>query len=389
MSRKSFRHIFFGFSILAVAIGLNELPANAGTQNAAIAHPAAKGSSALGSAPIEVSASAQTSTQASATGDRVAARTVLPELAQPSAPETSAPETSESTFLTQRMLLAQSTTSPTPPRQATPYETNPNTNPNATPSRPTTPDTTAPSTVTPGANSPELSPTQTLPEQTPSSQTVPPSADSNPSAPPPIAPGDPSSTSPTSPTPGVDITPSGGSTPSQTSPQQTSPPTSGADRTPPGTFTPDTSNVSPGRSTRSGSSYIGVGGNIGLGSGGTALGESSFSVFSKLGLTRNVSVRPSVLVNDNPTILLPLTLDFTPRITGVTEGLSSEIGRRVSPFIGAGIAISTANDVSVDFLATAGVDVTISRQFTGTAAVNATLFDNPAVGLQLGIGYNF
>ena len=379
MSRERFQHIFFGLGVLAVAIGLNELPADAGTQSVAIANSAAKSSSALGSEPIEVSASSQTSAQASATGDRVTTTTALPELAQPSAPETS-----ESTFLTQRMLLAQTTTSPTPPRQATPYETNPDTNPNATPSRPTAPDTTAPGAATPGANSPELSPTQTLPEQTPSSQTVPSPMDSNPSAPPPIEPGNPSSTSPTSPTPGIDITPSSGSTPSQTSPQ-----TPGADRTPPGTFTPDTSNVSPGRSTRSGSSYIGVGGNIGLGSGNTALGESSFSVFSKVGLTRNVSVRPGVLVNDNPTILLPLTLDFTPRITGATEGLSSEIGRRVSPFIGAGIAISTANDASVDFLATAGVDVTISRRFTGTAAVNATLFDNPAVGLQLGIGYNF
>ncbi len=374
MNHRSFRHILFGLSLVAVAIGASELPARAGAESMAIANPTAKSSSALGSEPIEVSASSS----ASAAGDRVAASTALPELAQPSAPERS-----ESTFLTQRMLLAQTTTSPSPqpPRQATPYETNPDTNPNAAPSRPTAPDTTAPGAVPPGATSPELSPTQTLPEQTPPSPIPPTSTDSNPSAPPPIAPGDPSSGSPQ---PGVEITPSGGSTPSPTSPQ-----TPGTDRTPPGTFNPDTNNVSPGRATRSGSSYIGVGGNIGLGSGNTALGEGSFSVFSKVGLTSNVSVRPGVLVNDNPTILLPITLDFTPRITGATEGLSSEIGRRVSPFIGAGIAISTANDASVDFLATAGVDVTISRRFTGIAAVNATLFDNPAVGLQLGIGYNF
>jgi hypothetical protein len=375
MSRKSFRHIFFGFSILAVTIGFNELPANAGTQNAAIANSTAKSSSALGSEPIEVS----TSSQIPAAGARVSASIALPELIQPNVPETS-----ESTFLTQRMLLAQSTTSPSPlpPRQATPYETNPDTNPNATPSRPTAPDTT-----TPGANSPGLSPTQTLPEQTPPRpvppRPVPPSpTDLNPSAPPPIAPGDPA---PPTQAPGVDISPSGGSTP----PPAPEPPAPGTDRTPPGTFNPDTNNVSPGRATRSGSSYIGIGGNIGLGSGNTALGEGSFSVFSKVGLTSNVSVRPGVLVNDNPTILLPVTLDFTPRITGASESLSADIGRRVSPFIGAGIAISTANDASVDFLATVGVDVAISRRFTGTAAVNATLFDNPAVGLQLGIGYNF
>jgi hypothetical protein len=375
MNRRSFRHILFGLSLVTVATGFSELPARAGTENAAIANPAARTSSALGSEPIEISASSLPSTA----GDRLAATTALPELAQPSAPATS-----ESTFLTQRMLLAQSTTSPTPlpPRQATPYETNPNTNPNATPSRPTTPDTTAPGAVPPGANSPELSPTQTLPEQTPPRPVPPSPTDTNPSAPPPIAPGDPT---PPPQAPGVDVSPSGGSTP----PPASEPPTPGTDRTPPGTFNPDTNNVSPGRATRSGSSYIGVGGNIGLGSGNTALGEGSFSVFSKVGLTSNVSVRPGVLVNDNPTILLPLTLDFTPRITGASESLSADIGRRVSPFIGAGIAISTADDASVDFLATAGVDVTISRRFTGTAAVNATLFDNPAVGLQLGIGYNF
>ena len=378
MSRKSFRHILLGLSIAAVAIGLSEVPASAGTQTAAIASSKATSSSALGTAPIEISASA------SPAGDRVAASTMLPDLAQPTVPETT-----QSAFLTQRMLLAQSTTQPAqssptplPPRPATPYQTNPDTNPDATSPRPTVPDTASPSAIPPGANSPEISPAQTLPEQTPSSPTNPtptsPSPTSpNPSAPPPVEPGAPTpspSTPPTEP-----MTPAPSSTPS----------TPGVDRTSPGTFTPDTNNVSPGRATRSGSSYIGIGGNIGLGSGNTALGEGSFSVFSKVGLTSNVSVRPSVLVSDSPTILLPITLDLTPRVTNASESLSNEIGRRISPFIGAGIAISTGNDSAVDFLATAGVDVPISRRFTGTAAVNATLFDNPAVGLQLGIGYNF
>lgn len=151
----------------------------------------------------------------------------------------------------------------------------------------------------------------------------------------------------------------------------------------------DTTEISPGRATRSGSSYIGIGGNIGLGDGDTALGETSFAIFSKIGLTSNVSVRPSVLIEDEPTILLPVTLDFTPGVTEVTADITEDVGARVSPYIGAGIAISTGDDSSVDLLATGGVDVPLATQLTATASVSASLFDNPAVGLLLGVGYNF
>lgn len=153
--------------------------------------------------------------------------------------------------------------------------------------------------------------------------------------------------------------------------------------------TPDTTNVTPGRTTRSSSSYIGVGGNIGLGDGDTALGESSFAVFSKIGLTSNISVRPGVLFSDDPTILVPLTLDFAAGDTDESEDLSEDIGISLNPYIGAGIAISTGGDGAVDLLATGGIDVPLSSRFTGTAAINATFFDNIAVGLLLGVGYNF
>lgn len=153
--------------------------------------------------------------------------------------------------------------------------------------------------------------------------------------------------------------------------------------------TPDTSNVSPGRATRSGSSYLGIGGNIGIGEGDTALGDSSFAVFGKIGLTSNISVRPTVLIEDDPTILLPLTLDFTFGATDVTEDVSNDIGFRINPFVGAGIAISTGDDSAVDLLLSGGVDVPITSRFTGTASLNATFFDNIAVGLLLGVGYNF
>jgi hypothetical protein len=167
--------------------------------------------------------------------------------------------------------------------------------------------------------------------------------------------------------------------PRQTVPSPTPAPSSNSDRT----------TRTLGRATRSGPSYVGVGGNIGLGDGDTALGEGSFAVFSKIGILPYLSVRPSVLVSDNPTILLPVTFDFIPGITPAVEGGTERIGFRASPFIGAGIAISTGDDSSVDFLATGGVDIPFAERFTGTASVSASLFDNPAVGLLLGVGYNF
>jgi hypothetical protein len=149
------------------------------------------------------------------------------------------------------------------------------------------------------------------------------------------------------------------------------------------------SNPSPGRTTRSGPSYIGIGGNIGLGSGSTAIGEGSFAIFSKVGLTTNISIRPSLFVSDNPTILLPVTLDFFPLITDATAAASRSTGFRISPYIGLGPVISTGDDFSVDLLLTGGLDIPVTDRFTATAAVNASVIDNPAVGLMLGIGYNF
>lgn len=139
--------------------------------------------------------------------------------------------------------------------------------------------------------------------------------------------------------------------------------------------------VTPGRATRSGSSYIGVGGNIGFG-GSTDLGRGSFTAFSKIGLTNNLSARPAINIGSRTAVLLPVTVDFPVR--------SAVDGRvNVAPYIGGGVVISTGGGSEVRALATGGVDVPLSDQFTANAGVNVGFFGDTEVGVRVGIGYNF
>lgn len=161
------------------------------------------------------------------------------------------------------------------------------------------------------------------------------------------------------------------------------PPAPAATPNTPSTTSQDTT-VTPGRAKRSGPSYLGVGGNFGVGSGYTDVGRTSFSVYSKIGLTRWLSFRPSVLIRNSATVLLPFTYDFS-----FGEGPTSGLGFRAAPFLGVGPSITTRSSGSVDLLLTGGVDIPLSSRFTATAAVNATVTGKPAVGIFVGVGYNF
>ena len=143
--------------------------------------------------------------------------------------------------------------------------------------------------------------------------------------------------------------------------------------------------IEPGRATRGGSSYIGVGGNIGLGGGDTALGIGNFTVISKIGFTEAVSARPAVVFGDNTTFLIPITYDFTVQPTGAaTEAISS-----FAPYIGGGLAIATGENSDVGPMVTAGADVPIGDRLTANAGVNVGFFYSTSVGLTVGVGYNF
>ncbi|MDZ8051831.1 MAG: fasciclin domain-containing protein [Aulosira sp. ZfuVER01] len=139
----------------------------------------------------------------------------------------------------------------------------------------------------------------------------------------------------------------------------------------------------PRRGLLGGTSYIGAGGNIGL-TGNNSLSVGNFAVISKLGLTRNISLRPSAIFGDETLILVPITFDFASQAAPVAGQTFS-----ISPFIGGGVAIDTSGDTDIAAMATGGVDVPLGSRFTLTGAVNAAFFDETSVGLTLGVGYNF
>jgi hypothetical protein len=139
-----------------------------------------------------------------------------------------------------------------------------------------------------------------------------------------------------------------------------------------------------GRGTRGGSSYIGAGLNIGASGGSSGLGDGNFSIISKIGVTRSFSVRPSVILSNETTFLIPVTYDFSFKSpTPFTEPLG------VAPYLGVGAVIKSGDNSETAVLVTGGVDVPLNSRLTATAAVNAGFFEQTDVGFLLGVGYNF
>ena len=143
--------------------------------------------------------------------------------------------------------------------------------------------------------------------------------------------------------------------------------------------------IRPGRATRSGPSYIGIGGNLGFG-GDSALGDGSFAIVSKIGLTNNISVRPTVLFRDDLAFLVPVTFDF---VSQETVEVSEDFVITAAPYVGAGALISTGDNGTLGFLISGGVDVPLSTNFTATAGLNIGFVDGAEVGLLVGVGYTF
>lgn len=137
-------------------------------------------------------------------------------------------------------------------------------------------------------------------------------------------------------------------------------------------------------STFTPTAYIGVGVNIGLGSGNTDLSQGRFLVYGKLGFTPNISLRPAVLLGNQTTFLIPLTYDFPLQAADAIQPVS------YVPYLGGGVIVASGSgNNNVGFLLSGGVDFPISRDFTATAGLNVGFVRSSTdFGILLGVAYN-
>ncbi|AFY38983.1 Nucleoside-specific channel-forming protein, Tsx [[Leptolyngbya] sp. PCC 7376] len=131
-------------------------------------------------------------------------------------------------------------------------------------------------------------------------------------------------------------------------------------------------------------SYIGVGANIGLSDEDQGVADTGFTVISKAALTKNISLRPSVIIGDDTTINVPITYDFPLR------GRDPFVENPFTPYIGGGVAFDTGSNEDTDFLLTTGVDYRFAKNWVGNVSVNAGFAeDNTDIGVVFGVGYAF
>ena len=125
-------------------------------------------------------------------------------------------------------------------------------------------------------------------------------------------------------------------------------------------------------------SYIGIGANIGISGGESAIGDGAFVIVNRTRIIDYLSIRSSAIFGDETTSAIALTGEVP--LTNANGDI------RAIPFIGGGVSIHG----EVDPLLSAGVDVPIGRDFTVTTRVNLGFSDNETdVGLIFGVGYNF
>ncbi len=130
------------------------------------------------------------------------------------------------------------------------------------------------------------------------------------------------------------------------------------------------------RNTAGGSDFIGIGADFGYAD------NVSFAAISKLSLSDQVALRPSVLLGDDLSILVPVTYDFS--------NYSGEVsGFQFLPYAGVGASYQDGDGEDFNLLLAAGADVPLSRQFTLNAQANVGVLNGTDFGVTVGVGYNF
>lgn len=129
--------------------------------------------------------------------------------------------------------------------------------------------------------------------------------------------------------------------------------------------------------TRRATDFVGVGADFGYAD------DVSFAVISKLSLSDSIALRPSVLIGDDFSVLVPVTYEF--------DQFSDEISDfQVRPYAGIGASYSDSdNDEDINLLLSAGADIPLSQRFTLNAQANLGVFNDTDFGVTVGVGYNF
>ncbi len=134
-----------------------------------------------------------------------------------------------------------------------------------------------------------------------------------------------------------------------------------------------------GRRGRDGtaSDFVGLGLSLGTGDGDGALEELGLVAISKLSVTPQLAVRPTVVFNDSVAVLAPVTYNF--------ESPVELFNANLFPYVGGGIAINATED-DIAPLVSAGVDVPFSERLTLNGQGNVTLADDITLNFMVGLG---
>ena len=148
---------------------------------------------------------------------------------------------------------------------------------------------------------------------------------------------------------------------------------------------PATAQSAPTPNVTQNNGYIGIGSAIGLGGNTTALGTGGVTILTKVRFSDNVSLHDATVLfgGGAATSMIIVSADFPIR---------NAAGQTMfSPFIGGGAMLRYAEGLYISPAISGGIDLPISRDFTGTVRINAGFPNNRRadVGLLVGAGYNF
>jgi hypothetical protein len=131
--------------------------------------------------------------------------------------------------------------------------------------------------------------------------------------------------------------------------------------------------------------YVSIGAGLGLGGNTTALGTGGVAILTKVRFSDNFSLHDATILFGSrpPTSMIIVSADFPIR---------NEAGQTIiSPFIGGGAMLRYDGGLSLSPAISGGIDLPVSRNFTGTVRINAGFpaNRNADVGILAGVGYNF